>query len=105
MIHMLNGHMEPKTTDYYASPRRRGALSDTEKVVMLLLKTRSVTLTARMLGVPTQQLSEWLHRAKRIKWWERTKAEWKAETKRGRERRYQAKKAAHAANCESSRRS
>lgn len=76
-------------------PHRR-PLADEEKVIDLLMKTQSVTLTARLLGVATPRLSEWLHRKKRRAWWEKTKQTWQKKLARERQRRYREKRAMRA---------
>lgn len=84
----------PPDTHHDPRPKHRSPLRDEAKVLELLMKTQSVSLTARMLGVTTPQLSRWLHRAKRREWWEATKAEWSRVLTVERQRRYRSRRAA-----------
>ncbi|NBO46809.1 MAG: hypothetical protein EBU85_07385 [Actinobacteria bacterium] len=83
----------PPITPKPAKLPHRSPLRDEEKVLELLMKTRSVTLTARLLGIAAPRLSAWLHREKRRAWWLKTKQEWQKELARERQRRYRAKRA------------
>ena len=77
------------------SPHRpHGPLADPEKVITLLESTRSVTLTASILGVRVQRLSAWLRGAKRKAWWEHTKKQWSVESYRAKRRRMRERRAA-----------